>query len=192
MYWQVYLHKAAISAEYTMVNILRRARALFEAGEALYLDDTLGFFFRESITPEDLNPDVLARYIRLDDNDIEFALKKWQDHPDPVLSDLCRRILTRRLLKLRICEAPVPEAEVAEKRAAWARKKGLSEDDAGYYVFAGKVSNQAYFENSREPILIWFKNGGLKDLATASDMGNIHALANPVIKDYLAMPEEMA
>ena len=191
MYWQVYLHRAAISAEYTMVNILRRARELYEAGEPLYLDDNLGFFFREKITPGDLNEDVLARYIRLDDNDIEFALKKWQDARDPVLSDLCQRLLSRRLLKLRIYPAPVDPAELADKRQAWARRRGLSEAEAAYYVFTGKVSNQAYFENSSEPILIWFKNQGLKDLANASDMGNIHALATPVVKYYLCLPEEM-
>ena len=41
-----------------------------------------------------------------------------------------------------------------------------------------------------EPILIWFKNGEIKDLASASDMQNISALSRPVVKHYLCSPEE--
>ena len=37
MYWQVYLHKAALSAEKMMVMILRRARILIEKGENIFM-----------------------------------------------------------------------------------------------------------------------------------------------------------
>lgn len=189
MYWQVYLHRAAMSAEYTMVNILRRAKELVEAGEPVYLDDNLGFFFRNAI--DTLTDEVLERFIQLDDTDIEFAIKKWQYAEDRVLSDLCRRLLSRQLLKLRLSPEPFDEAFVGERRLWLAQMWQMTEAEAAYYAFGGQVSNQPYFENSSEPIMIWFKNGGLKDLSSASDMGNIHAMAEPVVKYYLCMPQEV-
>ncbi|MEL6593523.1 MAG: HD domain-containing protein, partial [Bacteroidota bacterium] len=96
MYWQVYLHKAAISAESTLVNILKRVRQLVEEGKTVWLDENLAFFFENDISPDDLSDEVIERFIRLDDGDIEFALKKWQFSEDKVLADLCQRIASRR------------------------------------------------------------------------------------------------
>jgi len=191
MYWQVYLHKTAVAAEHMIVNILKRVRELVEAGEKVWLDENLGYFFHNRIDPEDLNQEVINRYIRLDDNDVEFSLKKWQHSSDPVLSDLCKRFHTRELFKIKIQPEPFSEEEVQEKRFRMAKKLNISEKEASYYVFSGKVSNQAYTENSREPILIWFKKGNMLDLSEASDMQNIHALASPVVKHFHCYPDEV-
>jgi len=191
MYWQVYLHKAAMAAEYMIVNILKRVRILVEAGETIFLDDNLGFFFHNRISKEKLSPEVLATYIRLDDNDIEFAIKKWQYSTDPVLSDLCRRIQSRKLLKIRMRDKPMGKEKIREARKRFAKKAKISEEDAAFYIFGGEVSNQPYVENSQEPITIKFKNGELKDLSQATDLPNIHALATPVIKYYYCCPVEM-
>ena len=40
MYWQVYLHKAAIAAEVMLVQILKRVRVLVEKGESVFLTET--------------------------------------------------------------------------------------------------------------------------------------------------------
>ncbi|MEO0472680.1 MAG: HD domain-containing protein [Bacteroidota bacterium] len=191
MYWQVYLHKAAMSAEYTLVNVLKRVRELHEAGEKVWLSDTLRFFFSLKISPDDLTDEVIQRYISLDDADIEFAIKQWQNTKDKVLSDLCNRILNRRLLKIRIQDEPFSKEEIQAKRAAWQKQANISSHGSRYYVFGGKVSNQAYFDKSSKPILIWYKDGRLRDLASASDMQNVQALSEPVIKHYLCFPEEL-
>lgn len=191
MYWQVYLHKAAMSAEYMMVNILRRVRALLEQGKSVPLSENLGFFFHNRIQSDQLTDEVLQRYIMLDDNDIEFAIKQWQGVDDFVLSNLCSRLLGRKLLKLRLESAPPDEQWIAEGRALLAQKWKISEEAASYFVYSGKVSNQPYVENSKEPIMIWFKNGELKDLASATDLKNIHALAAPVVKYYRCAPAEI-
>ena len=188
MYWQVYLHKAAMSAEFMLVNILKRARYLVEMGENIYLDSNLGFFFTHNVSSENLTDEVIERFIQLDDNDIEFAIKKWQFSSDRILSDLCKRILSRNLLKIRIRTTPYTKAEISACRDEFCMKSGFSREEAEYYVFAGQVANQAYLENSNEPINIWFKSGERKDLASASDMQNVHALASPVIKYYICFP----
>ncbi|MEM6802683.1 MAG: HD domain-containing protein [Bacteroidota bacterium] len=189
MYWQVYLHKAALSAELTMVNILKRARDLYEDGTDLGLGNNLNFFFKHKISSQDISKEVIERFIQLDDTDIEYAIKQWANHKDPILSDLCKRILSRRLLKLHIQTEEVSESELKEKREAFLENSKLGKEALKYYVFTGKVANQAYLENNREPILIWFKKSGLKDLATASDIQNIHTLSTPVVKYYLCYPE---
>lgn len=189
MYWQVYLHKAGMSAELTMVNILKRARHLYEANEKLFLGANLEFFFKHNITAENLDDTVIENFIQLDDTEIEFAIKQWQHNPDPILSDLCKRILGRNLLKLKIQTEKVSEEDLAKKRAQFLEQTDFTEEALDYYIFSGTVANQAYLENSQEPILIWFKNGGLKDLATASDIQNIHTLAAPVVKYYFCYPE---
>lgn len=191
MYWQVYLHKTAMSAENTLVNILKRVRELLEAGKKVWLDDNLAYFFENDISTDKLSDEVIERFIRLDDGDIEFALKRWQFEEDKVLSDLCQRIASRRLLKLSIKKEAFSEEIIQKKRLAWSKKAKISVEEAAYYVFAGEVSNQPYFENSKQPIVICYKNGQLKDLSTASDMQNIHALSEPVIKYYLCQPEEL-
>mgnify|MGYP001468023706 CR=1 FL=1 len=190
MYWQVYLHKAAMSAELMMLKILQRARVLVEAGAPMYLDENLRFFMQTPISPTDLNEEVIQRFIQLDDTDIEFAIKKWQFAPDRVLADLCHRILNRRLIKTRIQDTPVKPEQVEASRRDFARANGYTMEEAAYFVFTGEVANQAYLKDSQEPILIWFKNGEIRDLASASDMQNITALSMPVVKYYLCLPED--
>lgn len=189
MYWQVYLHHAALSADFMLGQILKRARDLYDAGESMWLDDTLGYFFKHPISPDNLSNDVLERYIRLDDNDIEFHIKKWQSHPDQALSELCKRIMNRRLLKIRLNNSAFSEKKFLKKRKEATEKFGYADETLDYLVFKGKVSNLAYHSASSEPIMILFKNGKLKELAKASDMGNITALSEPVVKHYLCWPE---
>jgi len=189
MYWQVYLHKAALSAELTMVNILKRARILYESGKELFLGANLEFFFKHQNTEDNLNNKVIENFIQLDDTEIEYAIKQWQYNPDPILSDLCKRILSRNLLKLSIQTEPVCEKDLKAKRELFLEKTNFTEEALDYYVFTGTVANQAYLENSQEPIMIWFKKGGLQELVTASDIQNIHSLAATVVKYYLCYPE---
>jgi HD superfamily phosphohydrolase len=191
MYWQVYLHKAAMAAEYTVVNILKRVRELVEAKKEVWLDDNLAFFFRNRISRQSLTDEVIERFIELDDTDIEYALKKWQSASDPILADLCQRIRSRRLLKVRLQNEPFSPDEIKQKRKRWAQKHKMSAKEAEYYVFSGQVANQPYFENSPQPIMIWYRDGRLEDLSSASDVQNVHALSEPVVKYYICQPAEL-
>lgn len=191
MYWQVYLHKASIAAEYMLLNILKRARALFDNGEPLYLEDHLAYFFKTPISPKSLNQEVLMRFIELDDNDVEFHIKKWKNNPDRVLSELCNRLLSRKLLKVKLKKKAIKAARVEEDLNKYMELKKYSKEEAEYFVFTGEVSNQAYLKQSDEPILIYYKDGRLKELVSASDMKNIGALSKPVVKSFICFPEEI-
>lgn len=187
MYWQVYLHKTALSAECMAVNILKRAKWCFRQGVPLFVDDDLGYFFGLD-TVESITPAIIEQFSQLDDVVIEYHIHQWQKCPDRVLATLCRGFIERKLLKIKVQNTPIAAEIVDDYRANAAQKLGLSPEEAAYFVFTGAVSNQAYLKNSDEPIYIWYKNNELHDLATASDMENIGALAAPVIKYYMCHP----
>jgi HD superfamily phosphohydrolase len=190
MYWQVYLHKAAMAAENMLVNLLRRARQLTERGEDIYLDQNLGYFFHTPVSGEHINREVIERFIQLDDDDVQFHIKKWQYSPDKVLSDLSDGLLRRKLLKLRFQQEPVEPDVIAAELTNFCTRTGYSPEEAAFFVFSGKVSNLAYIQKSEIPITVLFKNGETMDLAAASDLQNIETLSAPVTRYYMCYPEK--
>lgn len=168
-----------------MLNILKRARWLYEQGKAPVLSENLAYFLKHHVDAHGLTEEVIGRYIRMDDTDIESAIKLWQHSEDKVLADLCRRVMIRRLLKISIQDQPFSDAELAEARKRGCELSGHDEEGIQYFVFRGEVINQAYLNNSAEPILILYKSGELQDLSNASDMQYIKELGRPVTKYYL-------
>jgi hypothetical protein len=51
MYWQVYLHKAVLSAEFTLVEILKRAKYLVQNGTELFSTLALNKFLKKKSFP---------------------------------------------------------------------------------------------------------------------------------------------
>lgn len=51
----------------------------------------------------------------------------------------------------------------------------------------GRIVNNAY-DDTRQRIELLYKDGGLRDIAAASDNFGIQAMARPVEKWYLAWP----
>ena len=187
MYWQVYLHKAVIASEYMLVHILKRARLLFEAGQDIFTGPELGYFFTAK---KDRNEaDILKHFVALDDEDIWYSIKRWQNHSDKVLSDLCSRLLDRKLLKIQISKEPFDTKELDMIRKQVAVAFAISEEEAAYYVYDGSVSNLAYLNQTGQPIGIRFRDGKVVDIAQASDMENIAALSEPVVKYFISFPE---
>lgn len=185
MYWQVYLHKAAIAAEAMLVKVLKRVRLLVENGEKVFLGEDLAFFLQNPSISESLNDEVLHHFICLDDSDITYSIKQWQSAKDRVLSALCKMLINRNLLKVNLQNEPVSAELLQKERAEFCLKTGFTQEEAAFFVFEGKVSNQAYDYNSGEPIMIWYKNGEIKDFAIASDMQNLQGLSHEVVKYYL-------
>ncbi|MEM6629831.1 MAG: HD domain-containing protein [Bacteroidota bacterium] len=188
MYWQVYLHKAAIAAEFIMVQILKRAKELYKMGTPLFLGPSLAFFFHHQIEANALTKEVITHYLGLDDVSVEYAIKQWQNHKDFILSSLCRRILSRGLLKVKLQNTPFSQAEIYRVQADVLSHSDFTDQSIPYFVSTGRVSNQAYLKSQKEPIMIWFKSGELVDLAEVTDQRNIAVMAEPVVKYYLVSP----
>lgn len=190
MYWQAYLHKTSVAAELILTKILKRARELTHSGVALTASEPLLFFIQHTINKEDFSPDVLRKFSYLDDFDIIGAIKAWQFHNDFVLSELSKMIINRDLPKIRLQSEKASREEVHTLRDRAMKTLGISEKDAKYFVFEGKVKNQAYNKEG-EPIHILHKDRTVEDVIEASDQLNLKALSKPVTKYYVCFPKQL-
>jgi len=188
MYWQAYLHKTSVAAELILTKILKRAKELTHNGVILPASDPLQFFLQNKISLEDFNGEVLTKFSYLDDFDIISAIKAWQFNNDFVLSELSKMIINRDLPKIRMQSDKVAKEEVIALRNDVMEKYALTEKESDYFVFKGKIKNQAY-NKTGEPIHILRKDRTIEDVVEASDQLNLKALSKPVTKYYLCFPK---
>jgi len=189
MYWQVYLHKTVLSAEYMLVNALRRAKELAGRGEELWCSPALRYFLYNQVTSSHFkqHPEALHHFTRLDDFDIAAALKVWQDHPDKVLSELSSRIVNRELFKIEVQREPFSDAALQDKLNEVAVRLQLTLDEARYFVIRERVDNIAY-NSTNDIIRIRMKDGRVISASEASDHLSLERLSEKVEKWFLAYP----
>jgi HD superfamily phosphohydrolase len=197
MYWQVYMHKTVISSESLLVNILKRAKEIANAGDDIYSTPALRFFLYNNIGPADIgekgvftSAQVAANFTRLDDSDVLVSAKYWGDHSDKVLSDLSRRLMSRNLLAIELQNEPFPGERINEVENYVGQLYGLDPEKVRYYVFTGTVSNLAYAPDSPE-VKILTKNGQTADIQTVSDMFDHRFLSERIIKHFFCYPKEI-
>lgn len=190
MYWQVYLHKTVLSAEQMMIQTLRRAKMLRHRGIKLGTQGSLNYFLENTFTQEDFNKNrdiLLERFATLDDTDIAFAIKGWQDHFDPVLSFLARSLLRRRLFKLEFQDQAPSQDQINFIRQKIEKQFPFSNDVANYLMIVGKETNTAY-STSKEEILILLKSGEAKPMSLVSNHG---IQPKMFTKHYLCYPKDI-
>jgi HD superfamily phosphohydrolase len=189
MYWQVYLHKTVVAAEFMLIHTLRRAKQVVKNGEELFASPTLLFFLKNDVTQQDFqsDPSVLDKFANLDDYDILGAIKVWQNHSDKVLSTLAKRLVNRDLFKIEISKKPFTAERIQQEKEVVSNQFELSKDEVDFFVYSDVLSNNAYNEK-KQNINMLMKNGEIIDLSKASDNLNISALANPVEKYFLCYP----
>jgi hypothetical protein len=192
MYWQVYLHKTAVAAERMLVNIIKRARALKQAGERVPCSDALQFFLTGNYTIDDFNShsNVAENFGKLDDHDIWGALKLWQNHSDDILEGLSTSLLQRKLFQIKFSNESIKKETIEKVKQAVADQYKVLKAETAYYVSFGSVSNEAYTEGQKINLLM--KDGRLIDIAQASDLPNIQALSKVVKKNYLCWPKNVS
>lgn len=191
MYWQAYLHKTSLVAELMLMKILKRAKLLVQKGTMLPASAPLLFFMQNKVEPKTFDDATLDQFAQLDDFDIMSALKAWQNHDDVILSSLSRRIINRDLLKVKLSADKFPAEETGRLTEAFAHMHNISKEDAKYFIFKGKIKNQAYSLDV-EPIHILRKDKTIEDVVEASDQLNLKALSKPVTKYYICYPKQLA
>ena len=191
MYWQVYMHKAVLSAEYMLRNILKRAKML-NRERNLFATPALQFFLKNQKPFEDgSDPDfVLDQFCQLDDFDVMTAVKVWCNDEDRVLSELCRRLTYRHLFKIEMREGEFDPNYIEDLRKKIAKYYGWSLEEADYALLQGVSSNHAYHPK-KSAINILYKDGTMKDISEASDQLNISVLSQPVVKHFICYPKEL-
>ena len=192
MYWQVYLHKTVLSAEYLLMRILLRAKELTENGKKLFASPALEFFLKNKITKNDFATDAntLNNFSKLDDFDIYSSIKVWMNCDDFVLSELSKDLINRRLFRIEIQGEEFDKNYIDLIKAKTKKKLKLKNNEIDYFVISDATSNYAY-DPYHGQINILYKNGKTIDIADASDQLNISVLSSPVVKHFLCYPKNI-
>jgi HD superfamily phosphohydrolase len=184
MYWQVYLHKTVLSAEMMLVKIIQRAKELIANGIKTEAATSALNYFLQNPSTDHKTQDNLDTFCRLDDFDVMSTVKNWMDHPDKILSTLCRGLVDRKLYKAKLQADSFDSSLVNEKKKELTQRFGISNEEAHYFVFTGEAINTTYNPED-ERINILFKDGSVKDISKV-DNALIHQhLATPVKKQYI-------
>jgi uncharacterized protein len=142
MYQQLYHHKAVRAAEVLVRAILARTMELLRAGVDLGGSTPRAF----AAIARGERPS-LAAYLELDDAALTSCIASLQHARDPLLADLCRRMLERVLPKtiplLELPEAEPSWREAHQRAAAIASEHGYRAD---LYVWLDVPSDVPYAE----------------------------------------------
>lgn len=191
MYWQAYLHKTSLVAELMLMKILKRAKELANKGIPLFCSEPLLFFVQHKVETATFDAATLDKFAQLDDVDIMQAVKAGQFHEDEILSSHCRRLINRDLLKIKVSSEKFSKDEMQTLIDAFSKMHNIGQEEAKYFIFKGKVKNQAYSKDV-EPIHILRKDKTIEDVIEASDQLNLKALSKPVTKYYICFPKQLA
>lgn len=184
MYWQVYLHKTVISAEYMVLKILKRAKELSKKGDKLFTTPVFSDFLYNEINKKsfEVNDTIIEKYTELDDYDIFSSIKVWTKHDDKILSMLCKNLINRVLYKIELQNNVFDEKYFVQIKNKI--KKFIKVDDSliDYFVFSDYIESNIY-SPQKDKINILLKNGDILDITEASDQLNVEVLSK-IIKKY--------
>ena len=203
MYWQVYLHKTTVAYEKTLVCLLRRAKYLAQRGDEVFATPALRYFLYNNVTAEhfDSDPQALANYELLDDNDIWASVKTWMGHPDRVLSLLATDLAERKIFRVEVSREPFADADVQALQQQLADAFGVTFEDAAYLMSVNTIQKDMYdpseeqidiLQTSHQPFQLGqeqeeteLEEKHLVDIAEASELFNISLLSKKIRKYYL-------
>ena len=203
MYWQVYLHKTTVAYEKTLVCLLRRAKYLAQRGDEVFATPALHYFLYNNVTAEhfDADPQALANYELLDDNDIWASVKTWMSHPDRVLSLLATDLAERKIFRVEVSREPFADADVQALQQQLADAFGVTFEDAAYLMSVNTIQKDMYdpseeqidiLQTSHQPFQLGLEQAEteleekhLVDIAEASELFNISLLSKKIRKYYL-------
>ena len=192
MYWQVYLHKTVLAAEYMLMRILKRAKFLAQNGVPLFTTSSLAIFLNNNFEKQSFETDAsaISAYAQLDDFDIMTSIKEWTKHKDPILSYLSQCIINRKLFRIELQDQPFEQDRIDRIKEKIKNQYQLNEEDSDYLLINDSTSNSAYNPTGGQ-INIVYKNGEVKDIVSASDQLNISMLSKAVTKHFLCYPKNI-
>jgi uncharacterized protein len=192
MYWQVYLHKTTVSAENMVIQVIKRARFLLKQGIDVPASNALKLFLSSDVQYADFknHKKYLEAFTQMDDLDVWYGIKQWIRHKDRVLSCISRLIIERKLYKILVSNKLKNNKPLLDLQKDCKKRFQLNEDEIGYFVVKGHLSNAAYLEKNGK-INILRKDGSIIDVAEASDLPNIKAISKIVKKHYICWPKSV-
>ena len=91
------------------------------------------------------------------------------------------------MFRIEIFKNPISKQKLEKKQKEFLENHNIDKSYLNYFVFTGKITNQAY--NYSNPIHILNKRGKLMDITEASDQFNLKALQQPVVKHFICYPK---
>lgn len=192
MYWQVYLHKAVLSAEQMLISSIKRAKYLMLNGEENKLPPETRTIFNDILYYANHKlvdkKAFLDRFASWDDTDIAYALKKFIDSTDPILKLLAEGLVNRKLFKLEWGEPGFKTDHINQIKERILEKYKIKEDELPYLLIQGTEKNQLY-TSDKEEIKIINKKGQVKSISSI-----LSAYENNKIttKHYLCYPKQLS
>ena len=190
MYWQVYLHKTVLSAEYTLMKILKRAKELTQKGVSIYATPAFKIFLYEKKKINELffnNNNLLTPFALLDDCDILTCIKNWQNSNDTILSILSKKIIHRQLLKMKSVNKKELAGELKRLRKETLEKIKITSDDLNYLVFPISIKKETY-SFIEDEIKFLEKDNTLINLSDIKKEFSINTSNSSIIKHYICYP----
>ncbi|MGI8555294.1 MAG: hypothetical protein ACR2LT_02915, partial [Pyrinomonadaceae bacterium] len=156
MFRQVYFHRTLRSAEAVLRSLLRRSLKLFQTGGDVWFAPATAF--EKVLRGAKLS---LKEHLEIDDADLIFHIKQWQNSNDKILSDLSKRFLRRKLFKAFDLDMPEDERKIFLERARTAVKNAGFDTD--YYFVEDKIGDFPYYfytkDASQSKNLIFVEEG---------------------------------
>jgi uncharacterized protein len=138
MFRQVYFHRTLRSAEAVLRSALRRALELVGAGKTVWCAP--GTAFEKILKRQRLS---ITEHLEMDDSDVIFHMKQWQQSDDEVLKDLSRRFVGRRLFKAIDLDMPeVERRQFLDAARDVVDKHGFAPE---YYFIEDRASDVPYY-----------------------------------------------
>ena len=191
MYWQVYLHKTVLSAEHTLMQVLKRAKELVQNDIYIYSTPSFKLFLYEKklINLTLFNKkNLLEKFALIDDSDILTCIKHWTQSEDQVLNILSNSIINRKLLKIKSIDKKNMNKKIQEIKNKAIKSLNLNEIDASYLVFPISIKNQTYNFIDDE-IKFLKKNNVLVNLSEIKNEINMNTKNSRITKHYICYPK---
>ncbi len=191
MYWQVYMHKTVLSAEFLLTKIIQRVKALNTPNLFALLPDyfTQTLKLHQKPQSDSALTQTLKHFALMDDYDIISAIKLWSRCDDYILSNLCKSLINRNLYKIELQNTPFDRHYIQTLEEKIQHDFKASKEDLKYLIFDGEVNNYAYNPQSSD-IKIQYKNNEVKDIMEASEHFNTIGITKIVNKYYLCYPKQ--
>ncbi len=167
MYWQVYYHPIARSFEIILYLIFKRMRE--KNIHDTYFEE-LGMF-----KPFVEGKGSVQDHFMLDEHAAYYGFGLMLRKNDPILADLCLRILDRKLF----------EYETYSKDNEDHILKKLEElgYDVSYYIYIDKMSKNPYSPYAGQSIYVLMRSGEVKELSSVSNV--VSGLVNTQDKERI-------
>tara|TARA_B100000579_G_C22842904_1_gene862621 strand:- start:361 stop:1599 length:1239 start_codon:yes stop_codon:yes gene_type:complete len=186
MYLQVYMHKTVLSAEHTLMNILKRAKYLASKNEKIFMTDSLKKFLKNEINMNNQTnlTKNLNYFSKLDDYDIMISIKEWQKSDDIILSMLSKQIIERKLHKIKELEKKELKKTTEKIKQKLLKKYSMSNSDLEYLVFSIETKHKIYVPH-KNPIYILKQENNKYELSGIEKKLKFNKNQNTIIKNFI-------